>query len=216
MATYVALTFFFPAELASIDGVAALQTLGFLALVASGLVFARRFSHREIFRNAAIWIGFGAAAFLIYSFRYDLAGVVARARSELVPAYAVSAASHTMTITASDDGGFYVMGKVNGAPVRFAIDTGANGVLLSPADAQRAGADLAALKFSSPSETANGVGYSAAYVADSFDIGPIRMTNVPVAVNRAPMSASLLGMAFLKRLDSFEFHGDQLTLKWRG
>jgi len=39
---------------------------------------------------------------------------------------------------------------------------------------------------------------------------------VDVAVNKAPMSTSLLGMTFLRRLDSFEVHGDQLTLRWRG
>ncbi len=58
-------------------------------------------------------------------------------RGELIPACAVSDGDHTMTITAADDGGFYIMGQVNGAPVRFVIDTGANGVLLSPADAAR-------------------------------------------------------------------------------
>ena len=30
------------------------------------------------------------------------------------------------------------------------------------------------------------------------------------------MSASLLGMAFLKRMTSFEFKGGQLILRWRG
>jgi aspartyl protease family protein len=37
-----------------------------------------------------------------------------------------------------------------------------------------------------------------------------------VAVNKVPMSSSLLGMDFLRRLDSFEVQGDQLTLRWRG
>jgi aspartyl protease family protein len=47
-------------------------------------------------------------------------------------------------------------------------------------------------------------------------VGQIRLSGVPASVNRAPMSTSLLGMAFLKRLDSFEVKGDQLTLRWRG
>jgi len=39
---------------------------------------------------------------------------------------------------------------------------------------------------------------------------------VPMEVNQAPMSVSLLGMGFLKRLDSFEVHGDQMTFRWKG
>jgi aspartyl protease family protein len=39
---------------------------------------------------------------------------------------------------------------------------------------------------------------------------------VPAAVDKAPMTTSLLGMAFLKRLDSFEVKGDHLTLRWKG
>jgi len=34
-------------------------------------------------------------------------------------------------------------------------------------------------------------------------------------VNQTPMSASLLGMTFLKRLDSIEVHGDQMTFHWK-
>ena len=39
--------------------------------------------------------------------------------------------------------------------------------------------------------------------------------SVQAAVNKAPMSSSLLGMAFLRQLDSVEIHGDTLTLKWK-
>jgi aspartyl protease family protein len=100
--------------------------------------------------------------------------------------------------------------------VRFAIDTGANGVVLSPADAARAGIDADSLKFGLPSETANGVGYVAPVTLSSLTVGQIRLANLPAAVVKTPMSTSLLGMAFLKRLESFEVKGDRLTLRWRG
>ena len=51
---------------------------------------------------------------------------------------------------------------------------------------------------------------------DKLAVGQIQLANVPAAVDKAPMSTSLLGMAFLKRLESFEVKGDQLTLRWRG
>ncbi|HVN01850.1 MAG TPA: TIGR02281 family clan AA aspartic protease [Caulobacteraceae bacterium] len=214
-ATYVGLTLAFPGQLNSLDQTSALQALGFLALVSSGLVFARSVRLGVAARNAAIWIGVAAIAILGYSFRAELAGVFERVRGELIPAYAVAETPRSMTVTASSDGGFYILGKINGAPVRFAIDTGANGILLSPADAQRAGIDVSGLKFAAPAETANGVGYMAAATAGTFDVGVLRLTNVPLAVNQAPMSASLLGMAFLRRMDDVEIHGDQMTLRWK-
>jgi aspartyl protease family protein len=212
----VALRLLFPGQLSTMDQADAFRLLGLLALVSSGLVFARRIRLGEAARNAAIWVGLLALLLLGYSFRGELAQAFARVRGELIPAYAAPATPRSMVITASDDGGFYVMGQVNGATVRFAIDTGANGVLLSPADAARVGLDVGGLQFASPAETANGVGYLAPVTLAALNVGGMKLANVPAAVNKAPMSSSLLGMAFLRRLDSFEVHGDQLTLKWKG
>jgi len=198
------------------DEADAFRLLGLLALVSSGLVFARQIRLGEAARNAAIWVGLAALLLVGYSFRAELTQAYLRVRSELIPAYAVPTTDRSMVITASDDGGFYVMGSVNGTAVKFVIDTGANGVLLSPDDAARAGLDVGALKFSSPAETANGVGYSAPVTLAALNVGDMKLANIPAAVNKAPMSSSLLGMAFLRRLDSFEVRGDQLTLKWKG
>jgi len=96
------------------------------------------------------------------------------------------------------------------------IDTGANGVLLSPDDAKRAGMDVDTLKYASPAETANGVGFYAPIILPTLDVGKLHLASVQAAVNKAPMSSSLLGMAFLRQMDSVEIHGDQLTLKWKG
>ncbi len=216
IALYAGLRLLFPGQLDRTDQAGALQMLGWLALVSSGLIYARRMRFGEVARNIGVWAAIAGVAILGYSFRGEAAAAFQRVRGELIPSMAVPAGDHAMTITASDDGGFYVMGQVNGATVRFAIDTGANGVVLSPADAARAGVDVESLKFASPSETANGVGYVAPVTLDSLNVGQIRLTGVPAAVDKAPMSTSLLGMAFLKRLDLFEVKGDHLTLKWRG
>ncbi len=204
-----------PGQLGSMDSAEVIRLIGFLALVSSGLLFARRMPLRTTVRNIAIWALVVSALLLGYSFRGEAARAVERVRGELLPGYGVTSGPHTLTLTASEDGGFYAMGTVNGATVRFAIDTGAGGIVLSPDDARRMGLDLDALTFSAASETANGVGYWAPYTASSLTVGPIKFANVPVQINKAPMSASLLGMSFLKRLDSFEVRGDQITLKWR-
>jgi aspartyl protease family protein len=215
-AAYLALVLLFPGQLSGMDQTNALQALGFMALVSSGVIYARRLRVGEVARNAAIWVGIAAAALLAYSFRAEIDGAFAKVRGEIIPADAIATAPHAMTVTASDDGGFYIYGAINGAKVRFVIDTGANGVLLSPDDAKRAGIDVDSLKYVSPSETANGVGYFAPIQLPTLDVGQMHLTNVPAAVNKAPMSSSLLGMAFLRQLDSVEIHGDALTLKWNG
>jgi aspartyl protease family protein len=215
-AAYVALRLLFPGQLSPMDEADAFRLLGLLALVSSGLVFARRIRLGEAARNAAVWVGIAALLLVGYSFRAELSQAYLRVRGELIPAYAIPVTPRSMVITASSDGGFYVIGAVNGAPVKFIIDTGANGVLLSPADAARVGLDVGGLTFGSPAKTANGVGYFAPVTLSSLAVGEMKLANVPAAVNKAPMSSSLLGMAFLRRLDSFEVHGDQLTLKWKG
>ena len=213
-ATYWGLTQLFPGQIAAMDKADALYALGLLALVSSGLVFARRIRLREAARNMAIWFAIGAVILVGYSFRDEFGGVFNRVRGEIVPGYAVSTSNRTMVLTAADDGHFYVMGQVNGAPVQFIIDTGSTAVVLSPADAQRGGIDVAALKFASPGETANGVGYDAEAKVASLAVGPLRLANVAVEVNKAPLSTSLLGMTFLRQVD-ITTHGDQMTLRWR-
>jgi aspartyl protease family protein len=198
------------------DQTNALQALGLLALVSSGVVYSRGLKLGVAARNAAIWIGIAAIALIGYSFRTDLRDTFVKVRGEVIPAYAVSTAPQAMTVTRSADGGFYIQGQVNGAPVRFVIDTGANGVLLSPDDAKRAGIDVDTLKYASPAETANGVAFLAQVTLPSLTVGQLKLSGVPAAVNKAPMSSSLLGMAFLRQMDSVEIKGDQLTLRWKG
>ncbi len=72
------------------------------------------------------------------------------------------------------------------------------------------------LKFTAASETANGTGYGAPYKAASLSVGPVSFKDVPMQINRAPMSASLLGMTFFKRLDSFQIKDGKLYLRWTG
>jgi aspartyl protease family protein len=215
VAAYLGLLFLFPGQIDGIDQTNALQALGVLALVSSGVVYARGIKLGEAARNAAIWIGIAAIALIGYSFRGELSDAFVKVRGEIIPAYAISTTPHAMTVTRSADGGFYILGQINGAPVRFVIDTGANGVLLSPDDAKRAGMDVDSLKYASPAETANGVGFMAPIILPQLEVGEMKLSSVQAAVNKAPMSSSLLGMAFLRQLDSVEIRGDTLTLKWK-
>lgn len=169
----------------------------------------------ESARHAGIWAGIVAVLALGVTYRHELAGVGQRVRMQFSSSYPVAVSPHELVITQGDDGGFLVMGKVNGQLVRFLVDTGASDVVLSPADARRIGIDTGARTFDRPSETANGVGYGAADKVDSLSVGDIAFADVPVMINQAPMSSSLLGMTFLRRLESFQIKGDKLYLEAR-
>jgi aspartyl protease family protein len=203
----------FPGELHGSDWTSALRLFGLLALVSSGIVAAQRVDLGRTARMAAVWALIVLALLLGYSYRGELGSVAMRLRSAIIPAYAAETAPRTVMIEKSEEGGFYVRGDVNGTPVRFAIDTGASDIVLSPDDARRVGIDPTTLKYSAPHETANGVGYSAGVVVSELKVGPISLKNVLVSVNQQPMSSSLLGMSFLRQIDSLEIHGDQLFLK---
>jgi aspartyl protease family protein len=192
-----------------------LRIVGALLLVSSTFVLGRRFEAKETIRNVAIWCGVFAVLVLIYSFRGELRSVGDRVRGEVLPSYAVATGPHEMTLTASQDGSFYVHGEVNGAPAEFLVDTGASDIVLSPSDATRAGIDVARLNFTQPFGTAHGTGWGATTHVLNLSVGMIELHDVTVTVNKTEMDSSLLGLAFLHRLESFDFRGKRLTLRWR-
>jgi len=204
----------FPGELSTgQDKAWLLQSALLVALVSAGILTAGKIRWGEAARHAAIWIGIVGVLVLIVTYRDELAGVGQRVRAEFSGSYPVATGAHELVVIQGDDGGYYIMGQVNGQPVRFLIDTGATDTVLSPADADRLGLKSATLLFNQTAETANGVGYGAAYTADSLAVGAISFADFPMVVNQAPMRHSLLGMSFLKRLESFQVRGRKLYLK---
>ena len=204
----------FPGRASSTDWTYVIRDGGILILVMSSLL-ARRLPLKGVARNALIWAGLAGVLVLGFTYKDDLGQAFIRVRSSLVPGYATPIGDHEMVISRDANGAFYVVGRVNGQPVNFLVDTGASDIVLSPADARRLGVDTAALTFAEPFETANGIGRGARYTADQLQVGGVRLSKVSVSINREPMSSSLLGMTFFKRLESFTVQGDQLRLKWR-
>src|SRR4029077_15187286 len=93
-----------------------------------------------------------------------------RLRGEMMPAEPLALDTKTVQIIASESGDFLTMGEVDGVRVRFAVDTGASSIVLSPQDARRIGVDTSALYFNERTETANGSGRSAAITVKSLSV----------------------------------------------
>ena len=184
-----------------------------LIFIAAG-AFARRRKFGEMIGNVALWAGLFAVALVGYAYRDDLGGIAARVFGELMPGVAVvDEARGTATFRAGRDGHFVINANINGADVRTIFDTGASAVVLTPADARRAGVDLEGLRFDVPVSTANGTGRAALVRLDTIEVGGIVRNNVRAFVaERGALEASLLGMSFLETLSRYSVSSNSLEL----
>jgi len=120
---------------------------------------------------------------------------------------------HELAVTPGEDGIYYVFATVNGAQIRFVIDTGSDDVVLTAKDARRAGIDPAQLHFTQDYDAETGSGQEADATVRQFSIGPFALANLRVSVNEDG-GASLLGMSFLHRMKSVEIRDNRLYLRW--
>ena len=121
---------------------------------------------------------------------------------------------HTLVYHADSRGQFSLPAAVNGASVRFLVDTGADLVMLTPEDARAVGIDPKALAFNRRAITANGEVRIAPVVVREIRIEQLSIDNVAAAVQEQNLKQSLLGLSFLKRLKSFEMREGVLTISW--
>lgn len=113
----------------------------------------------------------------------------------------------------SDDGLFYIDGLVNGQTVRFLIDTGASMIVLTAADARRAGAAAGAGVQRIAVDTANGNGSMAKVTLASVRVGGTEAAVVPAIVADQGLAVSLLGQSWLSHLASVTIEGDRMQLR---
>jgi aspartyl protease family protein len=130
----------------------------------------------------------------------------------LPPAPAASVPNSLM-YNANAQGHVLLDGAVNGAPVRFLVDTGATYVALTRRDAAEAGIGNGELAFNHAVSTANGVAHVAQVTLREVRVGQFSVSDVPAMVVEN-LNVSLLGQSFLNRLDSYEMRNGVLTLNW--
>lgn len=117
-------------------------------------------------------------------------------------------------LPADSHGHFVADGSVNGAHIRFLVDTGATLVSIPAADATRLGIDYRKGR-RGISQTANGAVPFWRVILDSVTVGGVTLNNVEGAVHEGPgLDTALLGMSFLNRTE-MRREGTYLTLTKR-
>ena len=201
---------------------------GFMPYVGGGLLLAyailllSRSGGRasQVVKGLAAWAGIMLALVAGYAYREDVQAIAYRVMGELappgagIPTVSTENGERAVRVRRRPDGHFMARVDINGASIPMLVDTGASTVVLKPADAERAGVDTKALAYSVPVQTANGTAYAAPVRLRSISIGGIEVRDVETLVSKpGSLKESLLGMSFLKRLRSYEFSGEFLTLR---
>jgi aspartyl protease family protein len=136
------------------------------------------------------------------------------AEARLTPSAPETLALHAGgAVIKASDGHFWADGEVNGAPVRFLVDTGATAVALTPQDAERLGIDLSELRYGYNVVTAGGRARAAPVRLASVNVAGAKLENVDALVIEKGLDASLLGMSYLGRLTSFQATREAMFLR---
>jgi len=203
---------------------------GEIVTLASGLLLAtiyiislfndERTRPLQAIRYILIWLAIGFGLIAGYSYREELSAVTDRVMGELRPSGDIVSVEtgeegeRAVRVRRRLDGHFAVRASVNGQSMTLMVDTGASSVVLKPADAERAGVDLDKLSYTVAVDTANGMTYAAAVRLHTLAVGPLVVRNVDALVAQpGSVKENLLGMSFLRRLRSYEFAKDYLTLR---
>ncbi|MFW5642135.1 MAG: retropepsin-like aspartic protease family protein [Roseicyclus sp.] len=189
------------------DQIGILIYLGLLVTVIGGwFVASQRARLGRVAQYAAIW-GF------IFLGAIVAAGLWSDIRQTVAPRQSVMMEGARIELPRAADGHYYATLEINGAPVRFVIDTRASEVVLSRRDAERAGIAPDRLIFSGRAFTANGMVETAPVTLDTVALGGVAETGVRAVVNAGEMSDSLLGMSYLQRFSRMEISGGRMVLE---
>ena len=120
--------------------------------------------------------------------------------------------SNQIIVPRARDGHYYLTLDINDAAINFAVDTGASEMVLSQADAARAGLDPDSLAYLGRAATANGETRTAFVRLDEVRLGGVVDQDVPAVVNQGEMEGSLLGMGYLQRWGRIEIAEGELIL----
>lgn len=200
----------FPYALADSENVPHVIYGVILLMVMGSSVFLRSTNLSRTARDGMIWVGIILLGVLAMSYKDNIMG--SRLMGALVPSRPIVEANGSIAIRSGEGGHFFLDAKVNGVVVKFMVDTGATDIVLAPADAERVGYITGDLEYDHHYQTANGIVKGAEVQMESFEVGGLKIQNLPASVNGAPMGESLLGMRFLKLFKQYKVEDGRLIL----
>ncbi|WP_281967963.1 retropepsin-like aspartic protease family protein [Roseovarius nanhaiticus] len=167
---------------------------------------ANRDSLGKTLQQAAVWGAIFIGVIAAIGLWDDVRGTVA-------PRQSVSAEAGRIELPRAPDGHYYLDAEVNGAPIRFVVDTGASDIVLSREDAAAAGLRPENLNFTGHASTANGIVRTAPVRLDTISVEGLSDRGVRAVVNSGELRESLLGMGYLERFRSVQITGGTLILE---
>ena len=177
-----------------------------LLVIGGSLIFGdfrNRFA--RAIHQLGIWAVIIASVTIIFSMRAEIEG-------RLFPSATVAVEGGDIILTRSRDGHFYATLQINGADIPFIVDTGASQIVITTADALRAGIDPDSLNYIGRAQTANGIVRTAPIKLDSVQFGDRVDQRVRASVNGGDMETSLLGMSYLSKFEKIEITGQTMRL----
>jgi clan AA aspartic protease (TIGR02281 family) len=157
----------------------------------------------------------GLVAWLLVSHTLGPASQTApRARASSSSSTLFYHAANEMSFRRGGDGRYHIEAEMHERPIRFLVDAATPTVMLSRDDARAGGIDIGKLNFSTKTNTPAGEMRVASVIIPMVTVKQLTLFNVNAVVAEGSLPSSILGLAFLKRFDSYDMREDQLTLRW--
>ena len=178
------------------------------AVMVGSSLLAMRLPLGKALKMALGWVAIFGVAFLIFAFRGEFSSFGQRIRAEATGTLIQD--GEFVRVPVAEDGHFYVDAKLNGRDVRFMVDSGASVTTVSRSAAQAAGVQIGTRR--AVVHTANGPTSVSQSYADRLQVGSIERADFPVDVSDQE-GLNLLGMNFLRSLQSWSVEGNYLVLQ---
>ena len=182
-------------------------------LMACMILVGALLSRRERFARSMVlligWTGIFVSGFVVFTFRDDIGYLGQRLRAEATGKPVQVGA--VLRVPMALDGHFWVEARINGAPVRFLVDSGATMTTIDRETAKRAGISVTNAR-DQYVRTGNGMIRVGTAIANRLDVETIQRQQVGLHISQSE-EINVLGMNYLSSLQRWGVEGRWLVLQ---